>query len=142
MFVWCKRTRRSTIRIVTRYFYLWAIDALTLMGFDPPFAEGAEFTEWKTDALANQATTAGFTQQLFLFQFKTSSSKLSSSVISPYLSIFQKGGYISGTRKKCLWPRAPFLQQFTIFESSLHWTILILFCILFVQWSIFPLVHF
>ena len=28
-------------------------------GFNPPFAEGAEFTEWKTDALANQATTAG-----------------------------------------------------------------------------------
>ena len=31
----------------------------TSMGFDPPFAEGAEFTEWKTQALANQATTAG-----------------------------------------------------------------------------------
>ena len=29
------------------------------MGFDPLFAKGAEFTEWKTDALANQATTAG-----------------------------------------------------------------------------------
>ena len=29
-------------------------------GFDPPFTEGAEFTEGKTDALANQATTAGF----------------------------------------------------------------------------------
>ena len=27
----------------------------TLMGLDPPFAKGAEFT----DALANQATTAG-----------------------------------------------------------------------------------
>ena len=30
------------------------------MGFDPPFAESAEFTEWKTDALANQATIAGW----------------------------------------------------------------------------------
>ena len=28
-------------------------------GFDPPFAEGAKFTEWKTDASTNQATTAG-----------------------------------------------------------------------------------
>ena len=31
----------------------------TQAGFDPPFAEGAEFTEWKTDAFTNQATTAG-----------------------------------------------------------------------------------
>ena len=29
------------------------------MGFDPPSVEGAEFTEWKTDAFTNQATTAG-----------------------------------------------------------------------------------
>ena len=28
-------------------------------GFDPPLAESDEFTEWKMDALANQATTAG-----------------------------------------------------------------------------------
>ena len=28
-------------------------------GFDPPFAEGAEFSELKTDALTNQATMAG-----------------------------------------------------------------------------------
>ena len=25
--------------------------------------------------------------------------------------------------------------------SSLHWTVLALFCVLFVQWSMFPLVH-
>ena len=31
----------------------------TLMGLDPPFTEGAEFTECKTDALAKQATMAG-----------------------------------------------------------------------------------
>ena len=33
-------------------------------GFDPPFAEGAEFTDWKTDAFTNQATTAGLTKEL------------------------------------------------------------------------------
>ena len=32
----------------------------TQAGFNPLFAEGAEFTEWKTDALANQATTAEY----------------------------------------------------------------------------------
>ena len=30
-------------------------------GYDPPFAEGTEFTEWKFDAFTNQATTVGFT---------------------------------------------------------------------------------
>ena len=35
-------------------------------GFDPPFAEGAEFTELKTDAFTNQATTAGRFHRLFL----------------------------------------------------------------------------
>ena len=34
------------------------IDASYLMGFDAPLAENAEFTEWKMDALANQATPA------------------------------------------------------------------------------------
>ena len=29
------------------------------MRIDPPFTERSEFTEWKTDALANQATMAG-----------------------------------------------------------------------------------
>ena len=33
---------------------------MTQAGFDPPFAEGAEFTELKTDAFTNQAATAGF----------------------------------------------------------------------------------
>ena len=28
-------------------------------GFDPPFAEGAKFTEWKTDAFTNLATIVG-----------------------------------------------------------------------------------
>ena len=32
----------------------------TQAGFDPLFAEGAGFTEWKTDALANQTTTAEY----------------------------------------------------------------------------------
>ena len=31
----------------------------TQAGFDPPFAEGAEFAEWKTDAFTNQDTMAG-----------------------------------------------------------------------------------
>ena len=33
---------------------------MTQAGYDLPFAEGAEFTEWKTDAFTNQATTARF----------------------------------------------------------------------------------
>ena len=37
-------------------------------GFHPPFAEGAEFTEWKTDAVMNQATTAGLFFVINLFQ--------------------------------------------------------------------------
>ena len=32
-------------------------------------------------------------------------------------------------------------QVYTTFYNSLHWTILILFFVLFVQWSIFPSVH-
>ena len=32
---------------------------MTQAGFDPQFAEGAEFNEWKTDAFTNQATMAG-----------------------------------------------------------------------------------
>ena len=28
-------------------------------GFDPPLAESAQSTEWESDALAKQATTAG-----------------------------------------------------------------------------------
>ena len=42
-------------------------------GSNPPFAEGAEFTEWKTDALANQATAAGPVPAIFnklLFHLK------------------------------------------------------------------------
>ena len=34
-------------------------------GFNPPFAEGAEFTERKTDAFTNQATAAGPIWNLF-----------------------------------------------------------------------------
>ena len=33
-------------------------------GFDPPLADSAEFIEWKMDALANQATTAGLKRPL------------------------------------------------------------------------------
>ena len=32
---------------------------MTQAGFDLPFAESAEFTEWKMDAYTLQATTAG-----------------------------------------------------------------------------------
>ena len=39
-------------------------------GFDPPFAEGAEFTEWKTDAFMNQATMAGLIWNLYIVKFK------------------------------------------------------------------------
>ena len=28
-----------------------------------------------------------------------------------------------------------------ILSSGLHWTILVLFCVLFIQWSMFPLIH-
>ena len=42
----------------------------TWMGFDPLFAEGAEFTEWKTDAFTNQATTAGLYGNLYTKIFK------------------------------------------------------------------------
>ena len=38
------------------------------MGFNPPFAEGAEFTEWKTNAFTNQATTAGQDMRFILYQ--------------------------------------------------------------------------
>ena len=34
------------------------------------------------------------------------------------------------------------LRLIRLYLSSLHWTILGLFCILFVQWSVFPLAHF
>ena len=50
------------------------INSKSQVGFDPPFAEGAEFTEWKTDALANQATTAGL--QSLLLQTKLGHSKI------------------------------------------------------------------
>ena len=40
----------------------------TQAGFDPPFPEGAEFTEWKTNAITNQATTAGL-KMLLLYLY-------------------------------------------------------------------------
>ena len=42
----------------------------TQAGFDPPFPEGAEFTEWKTDAFTNQATTAGLLSSLYTAKFR------------------------------------------------------------------------
>ena len=45
--------------IATISFEIWMIDTPYQAGFDPPFVEGAEFTEWKTDTFTNQATTAG-----------------------------------------------------------------------------------
>ena len=50
------------------------------MGFDPPFAEKFETTEWETHALANQATMAGsslhanqmpMSCKYWLYSFKT-----------------------------------------------------------------------
>ena len=54
-----KRTRRLAYWIATNSFeFRWSIQH-SQAGFDPLFAEGAEFTEWKTDPSTNQATTAG-----------------------------------------------------------------------------------
>ena len=36
-------------------------------GSNPPFAESSRSTEWESDALTNQATTAGCQSSLFLF---------------------------------------------------------------------------
>ena len=48
----------------------------TQAGFDPPFAEGAEFTELKTDAITNQATTAGLKITLLDVNTKANSTRL------------------------------------------------------------------
>ena len=60
-----KRTWRLAIWIVTNSFEFRRSIQHSQAGFDPPFAEDAEFTEWKTDAPTNQATTAGLTIPLF-----------------------------------------------------------------------------
>ena len=55
----------------------------TQAGFDPPFAEGAEFTECKTDAFTNQTTTAGLKSDVLYIQNFCFSSSLS---ISSYFT--------------------------------------------------------
>ena len=47
------------------------LSSYTQAGFDPLLAEGAEFTEWKTDAFTNQATTAGLKKELVLQIYKS-----------------------------------------------------------------------
>ena len=42
------------------YLYLFLRIYPVQAGINPPVTERSEFTEWETDALANQATTAGF----------------------------------------------------------------------------------